>query len=78
MDKTKPFFTNIKEAYYELGAMTKESNVFSFALKVMRGLTNGTLSIDEYDSITKDMEAHCIKNGIETTCPELCLSLFKK
>jgi hypothetical protein len=68
-------FKNKREAMLELANVTY-GNVFTYALRLMKSLTNGTIESNQYELLCGDLRMHCQQNGISTTCEYTGTSLF--
>jgi hypothetical protein len=69
-------FTDTKTAILEMMGLTLDSNIFTYALKLMRSLKEGTVTSDDYDRVLELLKARCTTIGLSTRCEELNLDLF--
>ncbi len=64
-------FKNRREAFLEMQDLTPDSNVFSFALKMMKSLKNCTITNDDFQWIGHELQNYCRREKIATS-NEIC------
>lgn len=70
---TKPF-ENFRDALLEMPEVGETINAFGYAYRLAISLRLNTITFDEFDGLSKELECYCNRHKIETS-NEIC-SLF--
>ncbi|NBU80759.1 MAG: hypothetical protein EBS55_03825 [Flavobacteriaceae bacterium] len=72
---TLPTFKTTREAHLEM-MLVDNTNVFSYALRLMKSLKEKTLTEKQYLWIAYEFEMHCKTEKIKTYCETMKIDLF--